>query len=498
MLFHTPEFIFFFLPVTLLVYFLAGRFSLRGAFACLTLASLFFYGWWAPSYLLLIVASIIFNYFAGIWLCACNKSQTSYKKLALSVTVSANLLLLAYYKYLMFFAAQASLLFHTNIDVGNIILPIGISFYTFTQIAYLADVAKGKDAEQNFISYALFVTYFPHLVAGPILHHAEMMPQFSDPANLKINPDNMARGLTFFAFGLFKKIVFADGCGPIANQAFSAAAQGGLSSLDAWTGTLAYTLQIYYDFSGYSDMAVGLSLLFNVNLPINFYAPYQARNIIDFWRRWHMTLSRFLRDYLYIPLGGSRKGQLRRSINLAVTMLLGGLWHGANWTFVIWGGLHGLYLGVNHAWRALANRRPALQRASASPPLQGVYWLLTLLAVMLAWVFFRAGSFAEAMAVLQPMFGLNTGSIAEATAIFTRERGLWLATLLIWALAAPNTNRFLNYHFGAKFKEETPLAERLLWRPRLIYALTVGVLLFTSAVVGIAGRDRLEFLYFRF
>lgn len=493
MLFHTPEFIFIFLPIVLLLYFIIGRFSLRGAFAWLALASLFFYGWWTPVYLLLIAASIMFNYVSGIWLCHCNTHQVRHKSLALATVVGVNLLLLAYYKYLMFFISQINILFQTHIDMGNIILPIGISFYTFTQIAYLADVSRGKRAERNIVSYILFVTYFPHLVAGPILHHAEMMPQFSAPANLRVNSANMARGLTFFAFGLFKKIVFADGCGPIANQVFAAAAKESISCVDAWTGALAYTLQIYYDFSGYSDMAVGLSLLFNINLPINFYAPYQARSIIDFWRRWHMTLSRFLRDYLYIPLGGNRKGQVRRVANLLVTMLLGGLWHGANWTFIIWGGLHGLYLGINHAWRALAVRHPPL--ASPNSALQAAYWLLTLLAVMVGWVFFRAGTAGEAMAVLYPMLGMHK---ADTTIIFTPQRGMWLVALLGWALVVPNTNRFMEYNFGAKFSEEKPLAKRFCWRPHPGYAVIVGTLFFAAAAVGMAGRDRLEFLYFQF
>jgi D-alanyl-lipoteichoic acid acyltransferase DltB (MBOAT superfamily) len=273
---------------------------------------------------------------------------------------------------------EANALLGTGWDAGTIVLPIGISFYTFTQIAYVVDTLQGKVTERSVLSYLLFVTYFPHLVAGPVLHHAEMMPQFRVRENLAPRAENLARGLTFLVAGLFKKVVLADGCAPIANAAF-AGASAGLTPGDAWLGAIAYSLQIYFDFSGYSDMAVGISLLFNIDLPVNFHSPYRARSVVDFWRRWHMTLSRFLRDYLYIPLGGNRKGPLRRHANLLATMLLGGLWHGANWTFVVWGGLHGLYLVVNHLWRQHFGRQ-----GPPVPAVSALYWLLTLLAVVVA------------------------------------------------------------------------------------------------------------------
>jgi len=394
---------------------------------------------------------------------------------------------------MMVFVGEYGEIFGTHFDVGLILLPIGISFYTFTQIAYLADVAKGKVQERSFLAYVLFVTYFPHLVAGPVLHHAEMMPQFANQDNLRFHAGNFSLGITFFAFGLFKKIVLADGCAPIANEVFNVV-PAGLSAADAWLGATAYTLQIYYDFSGYSDMAIGLSLLFNIRLPINFNSPYRARNIIDFWRRWHITLSRFLRDYLYIPLGGNRRGKWRRHINLMLVMLLGGLWHGANWTFIIWGGLHGLYLAVNHLWRGFTEKTGICK--NTGNVLKFSYWLLTLIAVIIAWVFFRANSLTDALAVISAMSGQGV-ELEFNSAAMTIERLAFVGTLLLWAMLAPNSNQVLRYNFGAQIMM-TAVRERFLWRPNIPYATLVGFVFFVCAFVGVTGREKLEFLYFQF
>ncbi len=274
----------------------------------------------------------------------------------LFVAVAANLAALAYFKYADFFLRTAVNLTGADIPLLGVVLPLGISFFTFTQIAYLVDVHAGKVIERNPIHYGLFVTYFPHLIAGPVLHHAEMMPQFRLAEIYRPYLRNFAIGLTFLCLGLAKKVLVADSVAPLANAVFGLGPEVELAASAAWLGVIAYTLQIYFDFSGYSDMAVGLSLLFGVRLPYNFNSPYQAWNITEFWRRWHMTLSRFLRDYLYVPLGGNRLGRTRRYVNLMVTMLLGGLWHGASWTFVVWGGLHGAYLVVNHAWQWLKEK----------------------------------------------------------------------------------------------------------------------------------------------
>jgi D-alanyl-lipoteichoic acid acyltransferase DltB (MBOAT superfamily) len=262
----------------------------------------------------------------------------------LASAIAVNLILLGYFKYANFFADNLNHFAGTALPIGQVILPLGISFFTFTQIAFLVDTYQGKVKEFNFVHYTLFVTYFPHLIAGPVLHHKEMMPQFAKRNVCHLNWDNVAVGLSIFVLGLAKKVLIADSLAEFATPIFSAVAAGGQPMLfEAWIGALAYTLQLYFDFSAYSDMAIGISLMFNVRLPMNFNSPYKATSIIDFWRRWHMTLSRFLRDYLYIPLGGSRNGKAQRYLNLMITMLLGGLWHGAGWTFVIWGGLHGFY-----------------------------------------------------------------------------------------------------------------------------------------------------------
>ena len=494
MLFHTPEFLFLFLPITLLGYFFIGRLSWKGAFAWLAFASLFFYGYWNPKYVLLITTSIVFNYVGGYQLGRLrDRALDHFAGVVFGMLILANLGLLAYFKYLMFFIGQIDQIFGVNWSVGLIVLPIGISFYTFTQIAYLADVYKGKVRERSFLGYVLFVTYFPHLVAGPVLHHSEMMPQFANRLNLKFNVVNFAQGITFLAFGLFKKIVLADGCAPIANGVFNAVPVG-LSTADAWLGATAYSLQIYYDFSGYSDMAIGLSLLFNIRLPINFNSPYQAKNIIDFWRRWHITLSRFLRDYLYIPLGGNRKGVGRRHLNLMITMLLGGLWHGANWTFVIWGGLHGFYLVINHFWRGLAENIPILK--SPGLVLKSTYWLLTLFVVIVAWVFFRANSLSDALTILSAMSGSSLTAPIHGSTIAV-ESMTFIAVLLLWAMMAPNTNQILRYDFGGKHLI-TATRARLMWRPSIFYAILVGTIFFICAFVGVTGREKLEFLYFQF
>ena len=325
----------------------------------------------------------------------------------------ANLAALGFYKYINFAIEIFDTVWPHPLQPLSVTLPLGISFFTFTQIAYLSDVTLGRTNERNFIKYVLFVTYFPHLIAGPIMHHREMMPQFA-AAKPRLKPDRLAIGLTIFAIGLFKKAVIADYLATIVNPVFAAAAKGAISTLDAWGGTLAYSLQIYFDFSGYCDMAIGMSFLFGIVLPFNFDAPYKSRSIAEFWHRWHITLSRFLRDYLYIPLGGNRRGEARRNYNLAVTMLVGGLWHGAGWTFIVWGGLHGLFLIVNHGWLKLKERQPALARASKTPAYAGISLALTQLCVAVAWVFFRADLLATAHRVIAAMCGLAAAPPAPA------------------------------------------------------------------------------------
>ncbi len=328
---------------------------------------MFFYGWWSTTYIPLLLASIVFNYTVGYIIAKNHERARAKSKAALYVGVISNLLLLCYYKYSNFFLGEVARSTGVHMPTLELVLPLGISFFTFTQIAFLVDAWKGKAQEYNFWHYLLFVTWFPHLIAGPILHHGQMMPQFKDPEIYRIRSRNISIGVALFAVGLGKKLLLADPISTYADPVFHAAATGqAIGPMIAWVGAIAYTLQIYFDFSGYSDMAVGLSMLFGIHLPINFNSPYKARNIIEFWRRWHMTLSQFLRDYLYIPLGGNRKGETRRLVNLMLTMLLGGLWHGANWTFVIWGALHGAYLCINHMFQKIPPPPKDVRVASCS------------------------------------------------------------------------------------------------------------------------------------
>jgi alginate O-acetyltransferase complex protein AlgI len=410
MLFNSYEFLFLFLPITLCLFFaLAGMGRARLAAGWLAVASVFFYGYWGPRYVLLLTASIAFNFVAGRAILRANLEQAGDRsKRILQAALVTNMLVLGYFKYTNFLVQSINDALGTSIASPGIVLPIGISFFTFTQIAFLVDTYYRKVHEPSPMPYALFVTFYPHLVAGPVLHHAEMMPQFGRESTYRFNLGNFVIGVAFLSIGLFKKVMLADGIQPYVGPVFDAAPTQTLTALEAWGGALAYTMQLYFDFSGYSDMAIGLSKMLNIDLPLNFNSPYKAANIAEFWRRWHMTLSRFLRDYLYIPLGGNRKGPLRRQLNLMATMLLGGLWHGAGWTFVIWGGLHGLYLVIHQLWRGARARwlKHDLD-AAPSPVGHAASMLLTFLVVVVAWVFFRATSFDAALRVLHAMVGVN-------------------------------------------------------------------------------------------
>jgi D-alanyl-lipoteichoic acid acyltransferase DltB (MBOAT superfamily) len=433
-------------------------------------------------------------------------------KWILVAAIASNLALLSYFKYFNFLLSTANQVTGADWGLSDIILPLGISFFTFTQIAFLVDAYRGIAREYNLIHYLLFVTYFPHLIAGPVLHHKQMMPQFGHPETYKFNISNINVGLTVFTIGLFKKIVLADQFALYANPIFDATAAGGqLKVLEAWIGALAYTLQLYFDFSGYSDMAIGLSRMFNVKLPLNFNSPYKATSIIEFWRRWHMTLSAFLRDYLYIPLGGNRHGALRRHLNLFVTMLLGGLWHGANWTFVFWGGLHGLYLVVNHGWQALASKL-RLPRLPGGQLLAG---LLTFTAVVVAWVPFRANSLDTAVMMLRAMGGSNGVSlsgfferhfpwladygasfhgVAPVTGLFPLELAIWLSLGLAVVWILPNAQQWLSDQ-GVGGDRTIASPEWIRWRPSCQMAVLMGAALGIS-VLGITRASR--FLYFQF
>ncbi len=517
MLFNSYPFLLLYLPITAWVFFRLGAYSHRLAAAWLGAASLFFYGWWNPAYVGLLLLSIFFNYGIGIVLAREHDAGNGRRKsLILATGVTVDLALLAYYKYANFFLGVASSVMDLGWTPQDILLPLGISFFTFTQIAFLVDAWSGKAREYSFIHYLLFVTYFPHLIAGPVLHHKEMMPQFALPQTYRPTWDNVTVGLTIFAIGLFKKAVLADGISPHANAAFNAADAGEqLDLLAAWGGALAYTAQLYFDFSGYSDMAIGLSRVFGIVLPLNFNSPYKAVNIVEFWRRWHMTLSRFLRDYLYVPLGGNRKGRARRYLNLMATMLLGGLWHGASWNFVLWGGLHGFYLVLNHAWQALKERLFPGRHGGKLGAL--VAWAITFVAVVAAWVPFRATTSEGMQIMLSGMIGLNGVSLPAALAPalgggadVLRQLGVefslgggsrfiltwvWSLALLGIALLLPNTQELMRHHRPGLDFDPAQATSRLFWKASPAWAL----LLATLAAAGLLSLSQAsEFLYYQF
>jgi alginate O-acetyltransferase complex protein AlgI len=337
MLFNSYAFILGFMPLTLLLFHglrAAGR--ARSSIGLLALLSLGFYGWWNPIYLLLIVPLIVANFALAASIVPRAGRRPRAAKPLLVLGIVLNLATLGYFKYANFFVDNLNAVAGLDLVLGKVVLPIGISFFTFQKIAFLVDAYRGKVDRLNFIDYALFVTFFPQLIAGPIVHHSEVIRQFREQATVSM--PTIALGVTIFTIGLAKKVMLADTAALYASPGFDAVAAGARpDALAAWGAALAYTAQLYFDFSGYSDMAIGAGLLFGIRLPVNFASPYRAESIIDFWHRWHITLSRFLRDYLYVPLGGNRKGRARRYVNLLITMVLGGFWHGAGWTFVIWG-----------------------------------------------------------------------------------------------------------------------------------------------------------------
>jgi alginate O-acetyltransferase complex protein AlgI len=478
MLFNSYPFLFLFLPVVLLGYFGFGRLGNLAPVIWLALASLAFYAFGNWQFVLLLLGSIAFNYLIGLLLIA-RKLRPALRFAVLTSGVAGDLLTLGIFKYAGFIAANLDALFSAGLTI-KILLPVGISFYTFTQIAFLVDAYRGNVARYALPHYALFVTYFPHLIAGPILHHRDMIPQFERKQAKRADAHLILCGLIIFAVGLFKKTCLADGIQPLVSQAFGPNAP---TFDQAWIGALAYSFQLYFDFSGYSDMAIGISLMFGIFLPLNFNSPYKATSIIDFWRRWHMTLSQFLRDYLYIPLGGNRRGRVLRYLNLMITMLLGGLWHGAAWTFVVWGALHGAYLCINHAWNKYGPKAPP-----RFAPLANVAALiLTFLAVVVAWVFFRADSMNTALYVL--------GRMADPTNIaFGRAEMAYVLFIAVYAgiaWFAPNTQEIMGYDHENRIVGEKLRGVRM--RPLFLYA-TAAVLAF--GILGI--QQHSEFIYFRF
>lgn len=491
MLFTTPTFAFLYLPLVLIGYFACGQRSAALAASWLFGASVFFYGYWMPAFTLLLLASIAVNFFVSQRIAAAHRSRRAW----LITGIALNLGALAYFKYANFFIDNFNAILGLDWHIGKVILPIGISFYTFTQIAYLVDTWQGKVNEVRPVHYGLFVTFFPHLIAGPVLHHSQMMPQFASPAVYRFDGAHFSAGMAIFCIGLFKKVVLADGIAPYANAIFAPVDTGlHASGAEAWIGAMAYTFQLYFDFSGYSDMAIGLSWMFNIRMPFNFNSPYQALNISDFWRRWHISLSTFLRDYLYVPLGGNRKGRIRRYFNLGLTMVLGGLWHGASWSFVLWGALHGGYLMVNHAFRAMMQRLGWQTALDGSVAFRILSWGITFLSVVVAWVFFRAETWPGAIRMLTSMTGQAPASVDKGLLLW--NAGLKPSVAIGWCLVLGAAAVLL--------RNSNCIGEFLLARMRLQAAwrpVVTGAAVLSAAglIVLNTTRDAVSaFIYFNF
>ena len=483
MLFNSYVFVLLFFPICLIGYFSLNHFR-KYTLAHLFLfgMSLWFYGYFNPGYLLIILSSILINY--GVyWLLEKYKEHKLHKPIMV-MGVMLNVGILIYFKYMDFFIGNINMLFGQDFELLHILLPLGISFFTFQQISFIVDAYRGEIPKYGFINYACFVSYFPQLIAGPIVTHDELIPQFMDEAKKRFNSDNFAQGLFIFTLGLAKKVLLAD--------TFSDAVIYGFTTIDKLTAVsalivmLSYTIQIYFDFSGYCDMAIGIGKMMNIDLPINFNSPYKALTITEFWDRWHMTLTRFFTKYVYIPLGGNRKGAVRTYVNVFIVFLISGFWHGASWNFVFWGVCHGLFVVITRMFKKFFEAlHPALN------------WMITFSFVNIMWLFFRAETFTQALKILKALFSWNFSldyvfveifRLPELKKVLSIVRledrypqiiitGFFLVALLL-LLGSDNA-----YEKMKKFKPT-------VWNLLLI------VFLFTWCVFSFAGIS--EFLYFNF
>jgi alginate O-acetyltransferase complex protein AlgI len=519
LLFNSYEFIFLFFPFCVFGYFVCTRFfSLETALGFLVFASLVFYAYWKPVFLVLLIFSISFNFLIGRML---SRGGGRGRLFFVVFGVAGNLALLAYFKYANFFFDNIDAMLDTQWNIGNVFLPLAISFFTLQQISYLVDAYRGETREYSFLRYSLFVCFFPQLIAGPIVRHREIVPQFLCKENIVPKWSNFAVGISIFAIGLFKKTVIADSLSQYVGPVFDAGkAAPNVDFFRAWGSSLAYTFQLYFDFSAYSDMAIGAARIFGVRLPVNFFSPYKSTSIIEFWQRWHVTFSRFLRDYLYIPLGGSRKGKRRGYVNLFITMLLAGVWHSAGWPFIIWGGLQGGYLIVNHAWRQLIGSwgldcsRHLLYRIFC--------WAITFAAIVFSWVYFRAPTLEHGNQIALAMLGLSgfeipvgilaragkLGEIITAMGVVPAlGGGAVLVTNIIWVLASflivlmlPNVAQIFSRHEPVLYESERAFqgireVKIMNWDYRNLWAVAVVVM----GVAGVLTLQRVsEFLYFQF
>ena len=539
MLFNSNEFLLLFLPVTVGGFFVLGTFSRMWALRWLVFASLFFYAWWRPLNVLLIAPSILINFVLARALQRLGESESRRiaARTVLLSGVAFNVAFLGFFKYSDFIAGSINDVFATNLVLLHVILPLGISFITFQKIAFLIDVHAGRVKSFTLQDYCLFVLFFPQLIAGPIVHYREMMPQFHNAPCLA-DKDNVAVGLTLLLFGLFKKVVLADNIAPLVTPIYEhAALDGGVTFIFAWMAAIGFTLQIYFDFSGYTDMALGLARLFGIRLPQNFDSPLQASSIIDFWLRWHMTLTRFLTGYIFNPLTlwltRRRLAKGRPGLNghkttigafvsvlmvpILLTMFISGLWHGAGYGFIIWGVLNGFYLVINHSWR-LARPRLWPDRSSYDRFMTPVGLLLTFLSVAVAMVFFRSPTVTAAIDLIKGMMGVNGIGLPRAllegqgTLAGTLRRirvipealslrdfaktGFWVVSLMFIALACPNTLQILaRYEPALGVKSKSPKPTIIEWNASLPWAIAVSVIA-AIAIASIGGPS--EFLYWQF
>lgn len=516
MFFNSHLFIFAFVPAVLIGYVISGRTGGRDAAVLwLIAASIVFYSWWNPACTVLLTLSIIVNY-GFVVAIEHDKDKKSNKSFALvALGIATNLFLLGYFKYFNFFVENINIVFGTDFVFRNILLPLGISFFTFQQIIFITKIYRGEIRNRGFRDYCFYITFFPKLISGPIVYPEEIRSQLKGLTAGRLRSEDISVGLTIFTIGLFKKAVLADGMARIADPVFKTAAGGAsLTFFEGWCGTLAFTLQILFDFSGYTDMAIGVARLFGIRLPPNFNAPYRASNFIDFWRRWHITLSRFLRDFLYIPLGGNRRGEARKYFNLMVTMLLCGFWHGAGWTFIVWGGLHGVYSIINHAWRSFMEKRGI--RINRWSGLQRFISIaMTFLLASLTWVFFRAGNWSEATEVFRAVSGANGITLAPElagvagplaryftfagftynTQLAPVPTSISIILLLFVAWFFPSSQRLLD-GFAPVIDQRRNSETRLLqWKPTIGWAL-VTAFLGTYSLLSLFKIS--SFIYFQF
>lgn len=392
MLFNSYIFVLLFLPLVIVGYFGINHFrKYKLANLFLIGMSLWFYGYYSPKYLLVIGISVLGNYGVAFGINHLSDEQQKWKKVLLILGIVANISSIFYFKYYDFFVSSLNAVAGTDFVLRQVVLPLGISFFTFQQVSYLVDTYKGQTKDYGFIEYALFVVYFPQLVAGPIVLHSEMIPQFRDENRRYVNYQNMSHGLYVFAVGLVKKVLIADTLSKAVTWGFGTI--DSLSVLEAWIVILSYTLQLYFDFSGYCDMASGIACMMNIKLPQNFNSPYRSTSIRDFWTRWHMSLTRFLTTYIYIPLGGDRKGKVRTYVNIMIVFLVSGLWHGANWTFIVWGVIHGIFSCINRMTQGVWERIPKVIR-----------WFVNFVVINLTWTIFRADSLTQTMDMYRRLF----------------------------------------------------------------------------------------------